>query len=103
MAALLGVLGHRVPSGRGVGGQEPDGDAIRNSLPPLRVLADVVDAKPETVCRALAQLLPPRARKTGPRKWSKASQAAAQAMAEAKLQGQRLKRLAAAKKPRQPK
>ena len=29
--------------------------------------------------------------------------AAAQAMAEAKLQGQRLKRLAAAKKPRQPK
>jgi hypothetical protein len=29
--------------------------------------------------------------------------AAAQSMAEAKLQGQRLKRLAAAKKPRQPK
>lgn len=81
LAALLGVLGHRVPSGLAAGVCEQDGDAIRNSLPPLRVLADVVDAKPETVCRALAQLLPPRARKTGPRRWSKASQAAAQAMA----------------------
>lgn len=81
LTALLAVLGHRLPSGFAPGCNEPDGDAIRNSLPPLRVLADVVDAKPETVCRALAQLLPPRARKPGPRRWATASQAAAQAMA----------------------
>ncbi|HMS26234.1 MAG TPA: cyclic nucleotide-binding domain-containing protein [Burkholderiaceae bacterium] len=36
---------------------------IRNNLPTLRELAQVVDAKPETVCRTLAQLLPPRPRK----------------------------------------
>lgn len=81
LAALLGVLGHRLPSAFAAGPDEIDGDALRNSLPPLRVLADVVDAKPETVCRALAQLLPPRTRKSGPRRWAKASEAAAQAMA----------------------
>lgn len=41
-------------------------DVIRESLPPLREVAQVVDAKHETVCRALAQLLPPRSRKSGP-------------------------------------
>jgi hypothetical protein len=41
-------------------------DAIREALPALREVAQVVDAKTETVCRALAQLLPPRSRKTGP-------------------------------------
>lgn len=30
----------------------------RKQLPPLRELAEVVDAKQETICRALAQLLP---------------------------------------------
>lgn len=81
LTALLAVLGHRVPSAFTPARGELDGDAIRNSLPPLRVLADVVDAKPETVCRALAQLLPPRARKSGPRRWTRAGEAAAQAMA----------------------
>ena len=33
---------------------------IRQSLPTLREVAHMVDAKTETVCRALAQLLPPR-------------------------------------------
>jgi hypothetical protein len=35
-------------------------------LPALREVALLVDAKTETVCRALAQLLPPRSRKRGP-------------------------------------
>ncbi|MEZ5663662.1 MAG: cyclic nucleotide-binding domain-containing protein [Burkholderiaceae bacterium] len=41
-------------------------DRIRQQLPALRDLAMVVDAKHETVCRALSQLLPPRSRKSGP-------------------------------------
>lgn len=41
-------------------------DAVRQSLPALRELALLIDAKTETVCRALAQLLPPRSRKSGP-------------------------------------
>lgn len=41
-------------------------DAIRSALPTLREVAELVDAKTETVCRALAQLLPPRSRKSGP-------------------------------------
>ena len=56
-------------------------DVLRESLPPLRDLAEVVDAKHETVCRALAQLLPPRSNKSGPRRWSRAGAAAAQAIA----------------------
>ena len=44
-------------------------------------LAEVVDAKPETVCRALAQLLPPRTRKGGPpRGWRQVAAAAVQAI-----------------------
>ncbi|TSE29488.1 cyclic nucleotide-binding domain-containing protein [Tepidimonas charontis] len=35
-----------------------DVHALREALPPLRVLADLVDAKHETVCRVLGQLLP---------------------------------------------
>lgn len=38
-------------------------DAVRLALPTLREMAELVDAKTETVCRALAQLLPPRSRK----------------------------------------
>jgi CRP-like cAMP-binding protein len=41
-------------------------DAVRAQLPAQRELALVIDAKHETVCRALAQLLPPRSRKGGP-------------------------------------
>ena len=40
-------------------------DAIRRSLPTLREVAELVDAKAETVCRVLGQLLPPRSRKDG--------------------------------------
>ena len=77
---LLRLLGHTpqplFASDRGV-----DGDAVRQSLPPLRVLAEVVDAKPETVCRALARLLPPRTRKSGPKRWHEtATQTAASAV-----------------------
>lgn len=54
-----------------------EADAIRDALPTLREVALVVDAKTETVCRALAQLLPPRSRKPGPvrpvRDWSGAA------------------------------
>jgi len=41
-------------------------DAVREALPALREVALLIDAKTETVCRALAQLLPPRSRKSGP-------------------------------------
>lgn len=50
--------------------QPPLGDCgdcartIRQSLPTLREVAQMVDAKTETVCRALAQLLPPRRERT---------------------------------------
>ncbi len=33
-------------------------EALRARLPALRVMAELVDAKPETVCRVLGQLLP---------------------------------------------
>jgi Cyclic nucleotide-binding domain len=38
--------------------QETQQRGARKQLPPLRELAEVVDAKQETICRALAQLLP---------------------------------------------
>jgi CRP-like cAMP-binding protein len=41
-------------------------EAIRAALPALREVAQLIDAKTETVCRALAALLPPRGRKSGP-------------------------------------
>lgn len=41
-------------------------DAVRGALPALREVALLIDAKTETVCRALAHLLPPRSRKSGP-------------------------------------
>lgn len=46
--------------------QVGEADAIRQALPALREVALLVDAKTETVCRGLAQLLPPRSRKSGP-------------------------------------
>ena len=53
-------------------------DAVRQALPALREVALLIDAKTETVCRALAQLLPPRSRKSGPARstplgWAQAS------------------------------
>jgi hypothetical protein len=82
LGELLRLLGHSpVP---GFAREQPlNADAVRNSLPPLRVLAEVVDAKPETVCRALAQLLPPRSKKSGPRNWKAASAAAGAVAAQA--------------------
>ena len=86
LSELLCLLGH-VPT--------PDvarhlhalnADAVRHSLPSLRDLAEVVDAKPETVCRALAQLLPPRTRKSGPRRWTETAGNAA-AVALGRLSG----------------
>lgn len=66
LAELLRLLG-AMPLPGFVQSSAIDPDALRNRLPPLRELAEVVDAKPETVCRALAQLLPPRTRKGGPK------------------------------------
>ena len=46
--------------------QRPNADAIRAAMPTLREVAQVVDAKTETVCRVLGQLMSPRRRKPGP-------------------------------------
>jgi hypothetical protein len=72
---LLVLMGLDVPPfGRPQGA---GADAVRQALPALREGALVVDAKTEPVCRALAQLLPPRSRKGGPvcavRDWSAAA------------------------------
>jgi CRP-like cAMP-binding protein len=58
IAHLLRLLGFDRPAAP----QDCDDCArlIRQSLPTLREVAHMVDAKTETVCRALAQLLPPR-------------------------------------------
>ena len=59
LARLLTLLG--LPW-QDIGRSETDrAEAVRAALPTLRDMALVVDAKIETVCRALAQLLPPRA------------------------------------------
>ncbi len=65
LAHLLGLLGlpWQGPHGSLSGHQA---DAVRQALPSLRGVAELVDAQSETVCRALAQLLPPRSRKSGP-------------------------------------
>lgn len=77
---LLRVLGH-TPLPGFARSEDMDADTVRQSLPALRELAEVVDAKPETVCRALAQLLPPRTRKGGPpRGWRQVAAAAVQAI-----------------------
>ncbi|WP_310568287.1 hypothetical protein [Hydrogenophaga sp.] len=61
---LLGLMGlDRAVREAGRLGQA---DAVRQALPTLREVALLVDAKTETVCRVLAQLLPPRSRKSGP-------------------------------------
>lgn len=64
LACLLRLLGLPWQGAQAVEGERAD--ALRSALPSLRELAQMVDAKSETVCRALAQLLPPRSRKSGP-------------------------------------
>ncbi len=64
MAHLLRLLG--LPWQGALSVTSSQSDAIRLSLPTLREVAELVDAKAETVCRVLAQLLPPRSRKGGP-------------------------------------
>lgn len=53
LLALLRLLARPDVLGTGA-----DAAALRSRLPPLRVLAELIDAKHETVCRALAELLP---------------------------------------------
>lgn len=64
LASLLRLMGLPWQGAQAVDGACADG--LRSALPALRELALMVDAKSETVCRALAQLLPPRRRKSGP-------------------------------------
>lgn len=64
LASLLRLMG--VPWQGAHAVDEACADGLRSALPALRELALMVDAKSETVCRALAQLLPPRRRKSGP-------------------------------------
>ena len=64
VAQLMRLLGHE--NHLGPDGSAALGDALRATLPRLRELADVVDAKPETVCRALSVLLPARGGRRGP-------------------------------------
>lgn len=70
LSVLLHLLGHPpVPAwASDTDAPAADPHTLRRSLPSLRDMADVVDAKPETVCCALSQLLPPRSRKSGPRR-----------------------------------
>lgn len=64
LACLLKLLGLPWQGAQAV--DEARADTLRSALPALRELAQMVDAKAETVCRGLAQLLPPRRRKSGP-------------------------------------
>lgn len=67
MQRLIHLLGFMGLDRTGQTAVRPEqADVVRQALPTLREVALVVDAKTETVCRALAQLLPPRSRKGGP-------------------------------------
>ncbi|UBQ04505.1 Crp/Fnr family transcriptional regulator [Tepidimonas taiwanensis] len=57
VAALLRML-HGVTAPAWVRPEAWNVQGLRGALPPLRVMADLVDAKHETVCRVLGQLLP---------------------------------------------
>lgn len=74
LACLLRLLGLPWQGAHAV--DDRQADALRAALPALKELAQMVDAKPETVCRALAQLLPPRSRKSGPARLNPVSLAA---------------------------
>ena len=58
VAAFLQMLQDSVDAPSWTPRQPFDTQALRALLPPLRVIADLVDAKHETVCRVLGQLLP---------------------------------------------
>jgi hypothetical protein len=58
VAAFLQMLQDSVGAPSWTPRQPFDTQALRALLPPLRVIADLVDAKHETVCRVLGQLLP---------------------------------------------
>lgn len=64
LSHLLRLLGLPWQGAHSVAGSQAD--AVRQALPTLREVAELVDARAETVCRTLAQLLPPRSRKSGP-------------------------------------
>jgi hypothetical protein len=64
LAHLLHLMGFDWSSGGSARLSNPD--SVRKALPALREVAQLVDAKTETVCRALAQWLPPRSRKSRP-------------------------------------
>lgn len=64
LSHLLALLGLEHAARKA--GLDGRADAVRQALPTLREVALLIDAKTETVCRALAQLLPPRSRKSGP-------------------------------------
>lgn len=64
LSHLLSLLGLEHAARKA--GLDGRADAVRQALPTLREMALLIDAKTETVCRALAQLLPPRSRKSGP-------------------------------------
>ncbi|MGM9425646.1 hypothetical protein [Hydrogenophaga sp. MI9] len=74
LACLLRLMGLPWQGAQTV--DDRQADALRAALPALKELAQMVDAKPETVCRALAQLLPPRSRKSGPARLNPVSLAA---------------------------
>ncbi|MEW6693936.1 MAG: cyclic nucleotide-binding domain-containing protein [Pseudomonadota bacterium] len=58
LAALLRLLGGPAGATPWHAAEEGALTRLREALPPLRVLAELVDAKHETVCRVLGQLLP---------------------------------------------
>lgn len=64
LVCLLRLLGLPLQGAHSVDAARAD--ALRSALPALRELAQMVDAQTETVCRGLAQLLPPRRRRSGP-------------------------------------
>lgn len=61
---LLGLMGLELAVQDS--GQQGQAEVVRQALPRLKDVALLVDAKTETVCRSLGQLLPPRRRKSGP-------------------------------------
>lgn len=62
LSHLLGLMrADRLPDDISRGGHP---DTLRDALPALRDVAQLVDATTETVCRVLAQLLPTRHRKS---------------------------------------
>ena len=79
LACLLRLMGLPWQGAHAV--DERHADVLRAALPALREVAQMIDAKSETVCRALAQLLPPRSRKSGPTRQTPVSSISAMSFA----------------------